>query len=68
MLAFTIGLKVLAGVDDDEINRWEEHIRLKESSGDPFGGPYWDWGMRIEGVWSRSVREPEPCCGSSRAD
>lgn len=48
MLAFIVGLKILAGISLNEINEWEEHVRSKQLSGDPFGS-YWDWGMRIEG-------------------
>lgn len=48
MLAFALGLKILAGTPLDEVNRWEDHVRAKQHAGGPFGS-YWDWGMRIDG-------------------
>lgn len=49
MLGFILGLKVLAGVPEAEINTWEQETRKQQASGDRFAMSFWDWGMRIEG-------------------
>lgn len=46
MIAFGVGLQVLAGTDDSEI---QARVRSIEESGDPFSRIY-DWGLRIEGL------------------
>jgi hypothetical protein len=47
MLAFALGLKILAGFPVHEIDALEQQVRARQS-GRSFG-PYWDWGMRIDG-------------------
>lgn len=49
MLAFVVGLKVVAGISESEIQTWEDTV-LAAQQGDPFGGISWDWGSRIEGL------------------
>lgn len=48
MIAFGVGLQVLAGTEESKIQAWVHSI---EGSDDPFSGIY-DWGLRIEGLGS----------------
>lgn len=49
LLAFVVGLKVLAGMSESEIETWEEGV-LAAQRRDPFGASQWEWGWRIEGL------------------